>query len=206
MRGSYLTRGWEILIKLAHLALIKKASVFYAQKSSKGQFLNYSNVNLKVSVLENTVFYIRYKICPLIKLTSKYKCNAMVSFEPSPQNMNEMQWDLFKQPPKSKTRDKYCHVFFMARNEIGLLTSFARINKRGGLNKIRGVGEKNGKLIKDSLVYKVILLPAYRTTISGQKCNRAGGSRQVYIWAIYCIFTKHLLHVEDYTHLLYVYV
>ena len=69
----------------------------------------------------------------------------MVSFEPSPQNMNTIQWDLFKQPPKSKTRDKYCLVFFMRRNEIGLLTTFARINKRGGL---RG-WEKIKKLIRD---------------------------------------------------------
>ena len=60
----------------------------------------------------------------------------MVSFEPSSQNMNVMQWGLFKQLPKSETRDKYCLVFFMHRNEIGLLTTFARINKRGGLNKI----------------------------------------------------------------------
>ena len=82
------------------------------------------------------MFYTRYKTCPPIKLTSKYKCNTMVSFEPSPQNMNAMQWGLFKQPPKSKTRNKYCFVFFMRRSEIGLLTTFARINKRGGLNKI----------------------------------------------------------------------
>ena len=63
----------------------------------------------------------------------------MISFEPSPKNMHAMQWDLFKQPPKSKTRDKYCLVFFMHRNEIGLLTPFARINKRGGLSKIEVV-------------------------------------------------------------------
>ena len=78
-------------MKLAHFALIKKASAFYAQKCSKDQFLNYSNVNLKVSVVENIVFCIRYKICPFIKLSSKYNCNAMVSFESSSQNMNAMQ-------------------------------------------------------------------------------------------------------------------
>ena len=110
--SNYLTKGREILVKLAYFALIKKASVFYAQKSSKDQFLNYSSVNPKVSAVEDTVFCIRYKICPLIKLTSKYKCNAMISFEPSSQNMNAMQWSLFKQQPKSKTRDKYCLVFF----------------------------------------------------------------------------------------------
>ena len=30
--------GWGILIKLAHFALIKKTSVFYARKSSRDQF------------------------------------------------------------------------------------------------------------------------------------------------------------------------
>ena len=68
----------------------------------------------------------------------------MVSFEPSSQNMNAMHWGLFKQPSKSKTRDKYCFVFFMHRSEIGLLSTFARINKRGSLNKIWG-GEKKSK-------------------------------------------------------------
>ena len=84
--------------------------------------MDYSNVNLKVSVVENTVFYIRYKICPLTYKTnfktqmqyngtfrtiaSKHECNSMASFEPSSQNMNAMQWHLFKQPPISKARHK----------------------------------------------------------------------------------------------------
>ena len=34
---AYLTRGWKILIKLAHFALIKKKSVLYAQKTCKDQ-------------------------------------------------------------------------------------------------------------------------------------------------------------------------
>ena len=71
-----------------------------------------------------------------MKLTSKYRCNTMVSFEPSSQNMNAMQWHLFKQLPISKTQHKYCLLFFMHKIEIGLLTSFTKINKRGGLNKI----------------------------------------------------------------------
>ena len=60
----------------------------------------------------------------------------MVSFEPSSQNMNAMQWYLFKQLPISKTQHKYCLLFFMHKIEIGLLTPFTKINKRGGLNKI----------------------------------------------------------------------
>ena len=46
-----------------------------------------------------------------------------------------------------KTPDKYCLLFFMHRNKIGLLTPFAKINKRGGLNKVRG-GGKNQKINK----------------------------------------------------------
>ena len=65
--------------------------------------------------------------------------------------MNTMQWHLFQQPPIGKTRDKYCLVFFMYRNEIGLLTPFAKINKRWGLNKVRGGERKNLKIIKRSL-------------------------------------------------------
>ena len=41
-----------------------------------------------------------------------------------------------------KTQDKYCLLFFMHRNTIGLLTPFAKINKRGGLNKVRRGGKK----------------------------------------------------------------
>ena len=37
----------------------------------------------------------------------------------------------------------------MHRNEIGLLTTFARINKRGGLNKIWGGVKKTEKIISD---------------------------------------------------------
>ena len=56
--------------------------------------------------------------------------------------MNIIQWDLFKQPSLGKTRDKYCLLFFMHRNEIGLLTRFTKINKRESLNNVRGNGEK----------------------------------------------------------------
>ena len=41
-----------------------------------------------------------------------------------------------------KTRNKYCLLSFIHRNKIGLLTPFARINKRGGLNKVGAGGEK----------------------------------------------------------------
>ena len=63
-------------------------------------------------------------------------------FEPSPQNMNTMQWHLFKQPPIGKTRDKNCLLLFMDRKEIRLLAPFAKINKRGDLSKVRGGGKK----------------------------------------------------------------
>ena len=49
-----------------------------------------------------------------------------------------MQLHLLKQLPISKTQDKYYLLFFMHRNKIGLLTTFAKINKRGGLDKVRG--------------------------------------------------------------------
>ena len=62
-------------------------------------------------------------------------------FEPSPQNMHTMQWHLFKQSPIGETQDKYCLLFFMHRNEMGLLTPFAKICKHGGFNKARGRGE-----------------------------------------------------------------
>ena len=64
--------------------------------------------------------------------------------EPSPQNMHKMQWHLFKQLPVGETRDNYCLPFCMHRNEIGLLTPFARINdKLGGLNKVQEGGKKS---------------------------------------------------------------
>ena len=82
------------------------------------------------------MFYIRYKICPLKCNTtassrttaSKHEYNAMASFQTTT-NLG-------------KTRDKYCLLFFMHRNKIGLLTPFAKINNRGGLNKVRVGGEK----------------------------------------------------------------
>ena len=48
-----------------------------------------------------------------------------------------------------KTQDKYCPLSFMQRNKIGHLTPFTKINKCGGLNKVRG-GEKNLKTKKRS--------------------------------------------------------
>ena len=51
---------------------------------------------------------------------SKYKYNAMASL----------------------TQHKYYLLFFMHSNEIGLLITFAKINKRGGLTEVRGGGKK----------------------------------------------------------------
>ena len=48
-----------------------------------------------------------------------------------------------------KTQDKYCLLSFMHRNRIGILTPFAKINKRECLNKVREGGEKILKLISD---------------------------------------------------------
>ena len=59
----------------------------------------------------------------------KHEYNAMASFQTTA-NIRE-------------TRDKYCLLSFMHRNEIGLLTPFAKINIRVDLNKVRGGGEKS---------------------------------------------------------------
>ena len=42
-----------------------------------------------------------------------------------------------------KARDIYSLLSFMHRNKTGLLTSFDKINKRGGLNKVRVGGKKS---------------------------------------------------------------
>ena len=42
----------------------------------------------------------------------------------------------------SSALDKLCLLSFMHRNKIGLLTPFAKINKRGSLHKVRGGGKK----------------------------------------------------------------
>ena len=42
-----------------------------------------------------------------------------------------------------KTQNKYCLLSFSHRNKIGLLTLFTKINKRGGLNKVREGGKKS---------------------------------------------------------------
>ena len=68
------------------------------------------------------------------------QCNG---FKQSPQNINAMQWHLLKQLPKGKTGDKYYLLFFRYRNKIGLLTPFAKTSKRGGLNKVQGLGKKS---------------------------------------------------------------
>ena len=62
-------------------------------------------------------------------IASKHEYNAMASFQTTA-NIG-------------KTPDKYCLLFFMHRNKIGLLTPFLKINKRGGLNKVRGGGKKS---------------------------------------------------------------
>ena len=58
-------------------------------------------------------------------IASKHEYNAMTSFQTT------------------------ANMFFMHRNEIGLLTLFAKINKRGGLKRSEGV-EKNLKINKRS--------------------------------------------------------
>ena len=63
-------------------------------------------------------------------IASKHEYNAMASFQTTA-NIG-------------KTPDN-CLLFFMHRNKIGLLTPFAKINKRGGLNKVRGGGKKSKK-------------------------------------------------------------
>ena len=45
-------------------------------------------------------------------------------------------------PNIGKTQDKYCLLSFMHRNEIGLLTPAAKINKGGSLNKVQEGGKK----------------------------------------------------------------
>ena len=45
-------------------------------------------------------------------------------------------------PNIGKTQDKYCLLSFMHRNEIGLLTPVAKINKGGSLNKVQEGGKK----------------------------------------------------------------
>ena len=61
-------------------------------------------------------------------IVSKHEYNAMTSFQTTA-NIG-------------KTPHKYCLLFFMHRNKIGLLTPFAKINKRGGLNKVQGGGKE----------------------------------------------------------------
>ena len=47
-----------------------------------------------------------------------------------------------------KARDKCCPLSFMHIYKIGLLTLFAKINRRGGLNMVRSGGKKNLKINK----------------------------------------------------------
>ena len=54
-------------------------------------------------------------------IASKHESNAMASFQTT---------------TIGKTRDKYFLLFFIRRNEIGLLTSFTKIDKRRGLTKV----------------------------------------------------------------------
>ena len=60
-------------------------------------------------------------------IASKHEYNAVASFQTTA-NIG-------------KTPDKYCLLFFMHRNTIGLLTPFAKINKRGVLIRCEGVGK-----------------------------------------------------------------
>ena len=60
-----------------------------------------------------------------LTVASKHEYNPMVSFQ------------------TTANRCKYCLLFFMHRNEVGLLAPFAKINKRGSFNKVQGGGKKS---------------------------------------------------------------
>ena len=76
-------------------------------------------INLKIQMQYNSIFS---------NHPSKHEYSAMASFQITA-NISEI-------------REKYCLLSFMHRNEIGLLTPFAKINKRVGLNKVQGGGKK----------------------------------------------------------------
>ena len=64
----------------------------------------------------------RCSMCFFTLHTSKHEYNTMASFQTTA-NIG-------------KTPHKFCLLSFMHRNKTRLLTSFAKINKRGGLNKV----------------------------------------------------------------------
>ena len=59
---------------------------------------------------------------------SKHEYNAMAPFQVTTNVGNK--------------RDKYCLLSFKHGNKMGLLTPFAKINKRECLNKVQGGGKK----------------------------------------------------------------
>ena len=92
-------------------------------------------VNQEGNPLHNVVVCVslHYKIH-----VSKHEYNAMAPFQITTNVSNE--------------RDKYCFLSFIHGNKIGLLTPFAKINKREGLNKVQG-GGKNIKILTRSPLY-----------------------------------------------------
>ena len=68
------------------------------------------------------MFYIRYKICQLIKINLKIQMqyNSIFPNHPSKHEYNAMA-SFQRTANIRKTRDKYCLLSFMHRNEIGLL-------------------------------------------------------------------------------------
>ena len=106
--------------------------------------ISHDSCTQKASVkVKKVAFYIRYKICPILKTNLKIQMQYNSIFS----NHRLKTWiqcnGIFQTTTNiGKTRDKYCLLSFMHRSTIGLLTPFAKINKRGGLNKERGGGEK----------------------------------------------------------------
>ena len=93
--------------------------------------------------MEKTVLYIRYKISLLIKANLKIQMQYNGIFS----NHRLKTWIRCNNAMASfQTTGS---MFFMHRNEIGLLTHFAKINKREGLNKVWGGWEKIWELISD---------------------------------------------------------
>ena len=106
--------------------------------------ISHDNCTQKASVkVKKVAFYIRYKICPILKTNLKIQMQYNSIFS----NHRLKTWiqcnGIFQTTTNiGKTRDKYCLLSFMHRSKKGLLIPFAKINKRGGLNKERGGGEK----------------------------------------------------------------
>ena len=92
--------------------------------------------------MEKNVFYISYKICLLIKTKLKIKMQWYL-FEPSLQNMNTMQWHLFKQL-------QICSLCIEMK--VGFWHLLLKLINVGVLIRCEGVG-KNQKMNKRSPSY-----------------------------------------------------